>query len=32
MQEHKRRWLTLMILGALALVFGLLWMAQDTTT
>ena len=32
MQKHKRRSLTLMILGALALVVGLVWMAQDATT
>ena len=32
MQKHKRRSLTLMILGALVLVGGLVWMAQDATT
>lgn len=32
MQKHKKRSLTLMILGALALVVGLIWIAQDATT
>jgi len=32
MQKRKRRSLTLMILGALALALGLVWMAHDATT
>lgn len=32
MRKDKRRSLTLMILGALALAVGLIWMAQDATT